>query len=87
MASVIYFIINRVNIFVFLHNFIVFLLNDPNNLLVKSEKINGIGEEISTHITPELTIGAPVYVDDILGIGDCKTVEKCDKEQQKIRGG
>ena len=39
-----------------------------------TEKINGIGEEISTHITPVLTIGAPVYVDDILGIGDRKTV-------------
>ena len=36
--------------------------------------VNGIGEEISTHITPELTIGASVYVDDILGIGDCKSV-------------
>ena len=28
-----------------------------------------------THITPELTIGAAVYVYDILGIGDRKTVE------------
>ena len=42
---------------------------------VAIEMINGIGEEISTHITPELTIGTPVYIDDILGIGDCKTVE------------
>ena len=40
-----------------------------------TEKINGIGEEISTHNTPELIIGAPLYVDDILGTGDCKTVE------------
>ena len=48
----------------------------PKFCSVAIEKINGIGEEISTHITPELTIGAPVYVDDILGIGDCKTVEK-----------
>ena len=48
-----------------------------------TENINGIVEEISTHITPERTIGAPVYVDDILAIDDCK----CDKEHQKIRGG
>ena len=59
----------------------------PKLCSVATEKINGIGEEISTHTTPELTMGAPGYVDDILGIGDCKTVEKCDKEQQKIRGG
>ena len=42
----------------------------------KKKKINGNGDAISTHITPELNIEAPVYVDDILGIGDCKTVEK-----------
>ena len=35
----------------------------PKLYSVVTEKINGIGEEISTHITP---IGAPVYVDDIL---------------------
>ena len=40
-----------------------------------TEKINSRGEEISTHITPELTIGALVYVDDMLGIGDRKTVK------------
>ena len=39
-----------------------------------TEKINGIGEVISKYITPELTIGAPVYVNDILRIGDWKTV-------------
>ena len=44
-------------------------------------RVMGVGrqqqqQEISTHITPELTIGAPVYVDYILGIGDCKTVGK-----------
>ena len=33
---------------------------------VASEKINSIGEEISTHIPKELTIVAPVYVDDLL---------------------
>ena len=39
----------------------------PKLCSVAKEKINGIGEEISTHITPELTIsiGAPVYVDYI----------------------
>ena len=49
-----------------------------------TEKINDIGEELSTHITPELTIGAPVYVDDILGIGDCKTVEKVIRNTRKL---
>ena len=44
----------------------------PKLCSVATEKINGLGEEISTHITPEITIGAPVYVYDILGIGDCK---------------
>ena len=42
---------------------------------VATEKMNGIVEEISRHITSELTIGAPANVEDILGIGDCKTVE------------
>ena len=49
---------------------------------VATEKINGIGEEISTHITPALTIGAPVY--DILGIGDCKTVEKVTRNIRRL---
>ena len=48
----------------------------PKLWSVATEKINGIGEYISTHITTELTKGAPVYVYDILGIGDCNTVEK-----------
>ena len=47
----------------------------PKLCSVATEKIHGIGEEIATYITPKLTIGAPVYVDDILGIGACKTVE------------
>ena len=42
----------------------------PKLCSVATEKINGIGEEILTHIIPELTIGVPVYVDYILGIGD-----------------
>ena len=49
-----------------------------------SEKINGIGEEISTHITLELTIGTPVYVDDGLGMGDCKTVEKVIRNTSRL---
>ena len=49
-----------------------------------TEKVNDIGEEISTHITPELTIGAPVYVDDILGIGDCKTVENVIRNSRRL---
>ena len=38
----------------------------PKLCSVATENINGIGEEISTHITPE---------PNILGKGDCKTVE------------
>ena len=57
----------------------------PKLSSLATEKLNGIGEEISTHITPELfTIGAPVYVDDILGIGDCKTVEKVIRNSRRI---
>ena len=56
----------------------------PKLCSVATENINGIGEEISTHITPELTIGAPVYVDDILGIGDCKTVEKVVRNTRRL---
>ena len=56
----------------------------PKLCSVATEKINGIGEEISTHITPELTIRAPVYVDDILGIGDCKTVEKVIRNSRRL---
>ena len=56
----------------------------PKLCSVATEKINGIGEEISTHITPELTIGAPVYVDDILGIGDCKTVENVIRNTRRL---
>ena len=41
----------------------------PKLCSVATAKINGTGGggggEISTHITPELTIEAPVYVDDI----------------------
>ena len=32
----------------------------------------------------EFTIGAPVYVDDILGIGDCKTVEKVKRNSRRL---
>ena len=56
----------------------------PKVCNVATEKMNGIGEEISTHITPELIIGAPVYVDDILGIGDCKTVENIIKNTRRL---
>ena len=56
----------------------------PKFCSVATEKINGIGEEISTHITPELTIGAPVYVNDILGISDCKTVEKMIRNSRRL---
>ena len=49
-----------------------------------TEKIKDIGAEIFTHITPELTIGAPVYADDILGIGECKTVERVIRNTRRL---
>ena len=51
---------------------------------VATENINDIGEEISTHITPELTIGAPVYVYDILRIGDYKTGERVIRNSRRL---
>ena len=59
----------------------------PTLCSVTTEKINGIGKEISTHITPGRTIGAPVYVDDILGIGDCKTIEKVIRNTRSLEEG
>ena len=51
-------------------------------------RVMGVGrqqqQEISTHITPELTKGAPVYVDDILGIGYSKTVEKVIRNSRRL---
>ena len=48
---------------------------------------------MSTSLTPEMTIGAPVYVDDILSIGSVETVErvirntreKCRKNSDSAR--
>ena len=56
----------------------------PELYSVTTEKINDIGEEISTHITPGLTIGTPAYVDNILGIGDCKTVENVIRNTRRL---
>ena len=57
---------------------------DPKLCSVATENINGIGEEISTHITTELTIGAPVYVDYSLGICDCKTVKRVIRNTRRL---
>ena len=54
---------------------------------VATKKINGMGEEISTHLIPEHTIGAPEYVDDISGIGDCKTVENVIRNSRRLEEG
>ena len=56
----------------------------PKLCSIGTEKMNGIRKEISAHITPELTIGAPVCVDDILEIGDCKTVEKVIRNTRRL---
>ena len=56
----------------------------PKLCSVATENINGIGEEISTYITPELTIGAPVFVDYILRIGDCKTIKNVMRNTRRL---
>ena len=56
----------------------------PKLCSVATENINDIGEEISTHITPEHSIGVPEYVNNILGIGDCETVEKVIRNTRRV---
>lgn len=47
----------------------------PKLCCISTQKINNRIEPLQTRITPELTIGAPVYVDDILAMGSKDTVE------------
>ena len=49
----------------------------PKLCCVSTQAVNHIsGKRVSSYITPELDIGVPVYVDDILGVGDISTVEQ-----------
>ena len=63
----------------------------PKLCCIATQKINNGIEPISTVLTPELAIGAPVYVDDILGIGGKETIERTIRntrwleEQKKFR--
>ena len=43
---------------------------------VNSVKINEVGERVVMYITPEISIGALAYVDDIMAAGSKDTVEK-----------
>ena len=48
----------------------------PKLCCIATQKINKGIEPITTVLTPELAIGAPVYVDDILGVGGKETIER-----------
>ena len=58
----------------------------PKLCCISTEKVNSIQHVVSTSLTPEMTIGAPVYVDDILGIGSVETVERVIFEEYKRDG-
>ena len=50
------------------HELVPYLVQ--NCAVWQQKRLMAYRRNINTHITPELTIGAPVYVDDILGFGD-----------------
>ena len=51
---------------------------------VSTQSVNDIGHSILSLITPEAGIGAPVYVDDILGVGDVSTMERVIDNTRKM---
>ena len=56
----------------------------PKLCCVSTQSVNDIGHSILSLITPEAGIGAPVYVDDILGVGDVSTMEKVIDNTRKM---
>ena len=56
----------------------------PKLCCISTEKVNSIQHVVSTSLTPEMTIGAPVYVDDILGIGSVETVERVIRNTREM---
>ena len=58
----------------------------PKLCCVSTQSVNDIGHSILSLITPEAGIGAPVYVDDILGVGDVLTMERVIDNTRKMEG-
>ena len=56
----------------------------PKLCCVSTQSVNDIGHSILSLITPEAGIGAPVYVDDVLGVGDVSTMEKVIDNTRKM---
>ena len=56
----------------------------PKLCCVSTEKINRIKYLVSTYITPELGTGVLEYVDNILGIGSVKTVERVIRNTREM---
>ena len=56
----------------------------PKLCCISTEKVNSIQHVLSTSLTPEMTIGAPVYVDNILGIGSVETVERVVRNTREM---
>ena len=57
----------------------------PKLCCISTEKVNSIQHVVSALLTPEMTIGAPVYVDDILGIGSLETVERVIRNTREMK--
>ena len=55
----------------------------PKLCCISTEKVNSIQHVVSTSLTPQMTIGAPGYEDDILGIGSEEMVDMCDVEGKR----
>ena len=56
----------------------------PKLCCISTEKVNSIKNIISTSISPDLCLGAPVYVDDILGVGSVGTVQRVIRNTREM---
>ena len=60
-------------------------LFEPKLCCESTQAANNInGKKVSSYSTPELDIGVPVYVDDLLGVGDISTVEQVIANTHRI---
>ena len=61
----------------------------PKLCCASTGQINHIGEKTSTVIYPTITVEALTYVDDLLGIGSIKIIQKiienCNKMEKLMR--
>ena len=51
----------------------------PKLCCISTQNVNNLILPMKTVISPEIEVEAPVYVDDILGVGNKDTVEKAIK--------